>query len=258
MGLIKKEIVKKLISNVSCRKFIEIKENDFQLKENKPRIFIAAMPKSAGTFLSKNISKIINTNYLHVGDVQGRCEFDIYVPNFLDEFLMKGGVVHQHINATKGNVEYLNKFNIKPVVVIRDLKEVLYSMHRHIVKYRNVWPNFIYPVNFFSWNYSNQLDFIIDYVMPGIIEFKVSWENAIDAAQVQVLRTNYKSIVSDPENVIKKILDWNNLLVPKNIKIEILDDMRVESNSLPLLSLNKFQEERFLNLLSYYSLNQND
>lgn len=242
-----------LSQKITINDFISYKQ--FASKKNLKNnyIFIAAMPKSAGTYISKMICKNLNYNYIHVGDRPGACEFDLYLPNLIDNFITKkNNLVHQHTPATKGNIEYFNQYNIKPVVIFRDIIEVTYSMHRHILKYQNTWPFFAYPKDFINWESKKQLDFIIDFIVPWIIYFQQTWLNAINNNKINALLINYEDFVKFPEGTLNNILEWtNHEKIDEWVSIE-KQSSRFESNRSKVKLLTQDQKNKIQNILNYY------
>lgn len=252
-GILKSICDQYYLKNISVNEFIE---NRYYGKENvgSNLIYIAAMPKSAGTYISKTIAHNFNLKYRHVGNVNGNCEFDIYLPNFFDNFIFsKNVIVHQHTLATKGNLEYLNYFKIKPVVVVRDLHESIYSFHRHILKYKNTWPIFEYPKSFFVLSKEDQLDYIVDFISPWLIYFKESWRNAMSGGNIDALYITYGDFVKDKEGVMGEILKWNGL---EMCCVEWLGkgSARYEEDSSVVVEMSDKQNEQLERMQGYYKL----
>jgi hypothetical protein len=251
--IIKSRIKNLILDEYSINAFIKYKYRRVIAEENNKLIYIAAMPKAAGTYISKILCRNLNYQYIHVGDRTGVCEFDIYLPNFIDNFVSKkNAIVHQHTPATKGNVEYLNAFNVKPVILLRDFFDVVYSMHRHLLKYKNVWPFFSYPNDFFNFSHERQLDFIIDYIMPWIIGFQQTWLDAIYTNKIKGLVISYHEFVENPEQTFNSILIWTNHK-PINIwQFDRIQNARFVKDRKNVIDMNNIQRSRLQLLINYY------
>lgn len=252
-SIIKSRIKHMILDEYSINAFIKYKYQRFAAEENNKLIYIAAMPKAAGTYISKILCRNLNYQYIHVGDRTGVCEFDIYLPNFLDKFIYtRDAIVHQHTPATKGNIEYLNAFNVKPVILLRNLFEVVYSMHRHLLKYKNVWPFFSYPCDFFNFNHERQLDFIIDFIMPWVIGFQHAWLEAVNTKKIMGLVISYNEFVENPEQTLNSILVWTNHKPINSWQFDKLQNTRYEKERKNVIYMNNNQRSRLQLLNDYY------
>ena len=92
---LKDRVTAKLLEGMSIKAVLRHKSHHAKQAPHKPLVYVAAMPKSAGTFICKTIADTHRIPYLHLNDRQGCCEFDIYHPHLL-RHIKDGGIVHQH------------------------------------------------------------------------------------------------------------------------------------------------------------------
>jgi len=120
----------KLLEAVSMQDLLKYKSRHAKLAKHKPLVYVAAMPKSAGTFICKTIADTHQLPYLHFTDREGCCEFDIYHPGLL-KHISDGGIVHQHTLGSDGNIHYLNQYQVPCVVLTRNIYDALYFLYEH-------------------------------------------------------------------------------------------------------------------------------
>ena len=61
-------------------------------------------------------------------------EQELYLPRIVDNY-GKGVVVHQHFKANEPNLDLLMEFSIQPIVLVRNVFDVLVSLRDHLNKY---------------------------------------------------------------------------------------------------------------------------
>ena len=201
---LKDRVTAKLLEGMSIKAVLKHKSHHAKQAPHKPLVYVAAMPKSAGTFICKTIADTHRIPYLHFNDRQGCCEFDIYHPHLL-RHIKDGGIVHQHTLGTDGNIRYLNTYNIPCVVLTRNIYDVLYSLYEHLDKYRDSWPIFEYPAGYFSMQQQEKLSFLVTTVAPWLLQFYVSWHRATTENKINVLWLTYESFVENKVSTINSI-----------------------------------------------------
>ena len=172
----------------------------------------------------------------------------------MDRHIRRNNVVHQHMDATKGNVEILRRFHIAPIVVLRDLKECMLSMHNHIEHNHAEWPYFVYPPDFRNQPPEARMDFLIDFALPGIIRFKASWLNAAD--RLPLLLIDYRDIKRDESGTLRRILRHLDasprLLESDSLSLLKNKDVRFNNGQYTLQGLSDDQQVRIDQMWSYY------
>lgn len=194
----------KLLEAVSMQDLLKYKSRHAKLTKHKPLVYVAAMPKSAGTFICKTIADTHKVPYLHFTDREGCCEFDIYHPGLL-KHISNGGIVHQHTLGTEGNIHYLNQYQIPCVVLTRNIYDALYSFYEHLEQYRNNWPFFQYPASYFEMQQEAKIDFLVSMVAPWFLQFYISWYHAGKDKKINLLWLSYESFIRDNTAAINSI-----------------------------------------------------
>ena len=201
---LKNKVIGQLLESISIKDVLRHKSGHAKLASRKPFVYVAAMPKSAGTFICKTITNTHHLPYLHFADRQGCCEFDIYHPSLL-KHIKGGGIAHQHTLGTEGNIYYLNSYKIPCVVITRNIYDALYSFFEHLNKYKNVWPMFEYPEGYFKMQDEEKLSFLVATVAPWLLQFYISWHRAHKEQKINVLWITYESFIENKTSTINSI-----------------------------------------------------
>jgi hypothetical protein len=93
-------------------------------------VFVAAMPKSASTFLATCLAEITGFARFFLGQ-NYLAEQDIYMPRLIDAWSMDI-VCQQHVRAVRPNLELMAEFSIRPVVLVRDIGDAVVSLRDHL------------------------------------------------------------------------------------------------------------------------------
>ncbi len=145
---------------------------------SKKHVFIASFPKSASTFLFNFLCEM--TGYEKKLFIKGfdQTEQDVYLPQLIN-CLSKNSITYQHARATTSNVETLEKFGIKPIVLTRDLVSCIKSLHTHMENEPgNVWwPMAYINKDYYSISEKEKINLLIDCFCPWYINFYISWYN---------------------------------------------------------------------------------
>jgi len=150
-------------------------------KEPNHVILIACYPKSASVCLTYLITEILQLKSLKVSASGGILQDNIYLPKMIDVMLKKV-VIQQHLRLTVFNRAIIERLNLRPIILVRNIFDVVVSYHDHIIR-AGVGP--LDPdkadlspelcKNYFRMDVEKQIDYILDMIIPWYISFYVSW-----------------------------------------------------------------------------------
>ncbi|MBD3291231.1 hypothetical protein GF337_20690 [candidate division KSB1 bacterium] len=169
-----------------------------------PFIFIACMPKSGSTFMVNSLSELTKYPYVSLSSGYERNDQNLYLPYLIDSYNI-ATVTHQHIRATEPNLILFNKFNIKPVIVVRNIFDVVTSIRDHFFKEGYAFPTIYANEKFTELDEESQYDFIIELGLAWYFNFYVSWYEAAESGRVETLWITYEQAILDWNDVLKKI-----------------------------------------------------
>lgn len=174
-------------------------------------ILLAAMPKSASTFLSNIIAEILGYQHGYLAFAYHNIEQELYLPKLIDSW-GRGTVVQQHVRANKPNLKILEEFRLRPVVLTRNLFDIVVSLRNHLLNERpdNI-PSLYLSEEFESFGTEQQLDTVITLYVPWLVAFYVSWANAETRSAVPMMWLRYEDCIADWPGAASAILDFHGL-----------------------------------------------
>lgn len=177
-------------------------------------ILIACMPKSGSTFLGRALMESTEYMFFFLSYGGGRNEQDLDLPRVVRSMDFDT-VTQQHLRATEPNLEILNTFSINPVILVRNLFDVLVSLRDYADRRFPSGPVVYLTEEFYRMNPENQLDMLIDLAAPWYIHFYVSWYKACQKGSCEALWVTYEELIKDKPRILKRILDFYGLDLPK-------------------------------------------
>lgn len=227
-------------------------------KTNKT--LVACFPKSGSSYVSGTLAAILGTELLFIaGARKNKRDRDILLTNEqaltyvkLNSLSGKSFVSQAHCVATDINIGLIKYFDIKTIVLVRNIFDVCFSLRDHILNDVNrkqivavVSPEF--P----SWPEERQLDFIVDMYMPWYIKFYISWYNRSHSM------FTYESMVSNQVEFFKSLLEHCNLdasayEIESKLNLDIQPKGRLNKGVVGRgEKLSQDQRNRVLNLMTY-------
>jgi hypothetical protein len=172
-----------------------------------PKLMIACLPKSGSSFLNNVVQKLTGWPEVVTYPPCGQFEQELYTPALI-EFAMVPAVVQQHCRATDANLQILQGFSVKPVVLVRNIEDALLSLlefYRSGASFQTVF----HP-DFGNLDAEQQADLLIEHRAPWYFEFVASWLRADQDGRLPVLWLRYEDMVADKPAAIRRIADhWN-------------------------------------------------
>lgn len=193
-----KKIKKGIITTVNREEF---KKNNKQ----KTFFYISAFPKSGSSFISLVLKDLLRIDLVdlinsHYG------EQDLYEPKLI-KYLQKKTITKHHTLASKPNIDLFIKYDIKPIILTRNLPDTIVSLRDHLSR-TLIWPHFHVPNNFNSMSIAKQYDFLIDFATPWYIHFFSSWKNVEKQNVLEIKFIQYENFHNDKVSAIKEILEF--------------------------------------------------
>lgn len=173
-------------------------------------ILVACFPKSGSTYLSKSLMEISGFTRAPFVQYYGHNEQDIFRPA-LERVLRKNTVTQQHVKGTGYNIALLKEFKVRPVILIRNIYDVVLSVYDHIEREDHRFSAVYIHKQYFEMDRDEKIWFLINNTLPWYFSFLVSWKEA--SAEIDTFWTSYEELFSDQQSVLKRILDFYSLPV---------------------------------------------
>lgn len=176
-----------------------------------PWIFIACMPKSGSTFISQKLASI--TGYSHARPISYYMDIEQNIDvRMVPRLLRKKIVCQMHTPGRLFNIDVMRHYGIRPVILIRDPRDVLLSSHDHFFRETPVGPMGSLDPDWFNWDFEQRLEYLIIHELPRIREwYELWWANKF---RIDHLVVRYEELVRSPEtklDLFERILKFYKL-----------------------------------------------
>jgi hypothetical protein len=224
-------------------------------------LLVACMPKSGSTFLANVLSELTGYPYVALSYAYERSEQNLYLPKLIDSYSF-GSVTHLHLRATDSTIDLLKIFSIRPVILVRNIFDVVVSIRDHMFNEGYEFPTFFCDENFKDLDEKSQFDFIIEQGIPWYFNFYATWNKAISKGRIEGLWLEYEKVVSNWHKTLRTVIDFYGIkktyeeidhalkkTAMKNKK-KIRFNKGVVGRSVNLLT--KDQKDRILSMARFY------
>ena len=182
-------------------------------KDLAPHLLIASQPKSGSTWLKNVLCQVTGFRDLFLFHASGQSEQDLFYPALL-EFATVPTVTQQHCRAAEANLQLMQAFGMRAVVLVRNLADVVVSL-RDFYNRGAVLGTFFNPDTWRQSSAERQADLIIDHIVPWHLQFLTSWQQAEKDQRVPVLWLAYEALMRDPLRSVQRVLGFHDLSAPE-------------------------------------------
>lgn len=182
---------------------------DLRADQLGKHLFIACFPKSGSTLLKKVLCEATGFGETHFVSAYGQNEQEIYLPSLLNG-ARQDLVIQQHCRATGPNLHLLQAFGIRPIILVRNILDVLLSLKEFFdggAFGDTFFPN--YPLLSEEQRYA----LLVDDRAPWYINFFAGWQRAVANGQIDGFWLTYESLIADPRAAIEAILKFQGIEV---------------------------------------------
>lgn len=194
--------------------------------ENKV-VAVIATPKSGSTFVTNVIRQHGKLPARRLCYAYSSNEHELYVPALVTAKIT-GGVSQLHMRGTPHNLQLIQAFNIRSIILTRNVFDALASFRedvrkklsveglgRGIAGYSFVW---LTP-DLLKLSDEELMDYCIDFYVPWYINFILSWQQCTRDPRFLFLR--YESLMADKAGAFARITQLIGL--PPDVPPELLD-----------------------------------
>jgi len=181
--------------------------------EEKTHILVTCFQKSGSTYLARLLREITGFCRARLCQFYGNNEQDICQFR-IKKFYRVNSVTQQHIKGTDNNIALMKKHYFKPVVLTRNILDVLMSLHDHIEIEDHRSPTGYVHKEYFEMNKEEKLMYLIRIHLPWYFNFFISWQEA--SQTMDVLWISYEELFSNQCKTVQKILDFYGISASTN------------------------------------------
>ena len=171
-------------------------------------IFIACVPKSASTFLKNLLVNLTGYRDVFMVYAAGQNEHELYLPT-LRENAHFDTVTQQHCRASDANVQMMQAFDIRPVVLVRNIFDSVMSLFDFYNK--GAFYTSYYRADFQALDDETKIDLLIDNVIPWYFQFVASWSLIEKQGNLDIHWLSYEDLIGNKPASIQEILKFYGL-----------------------------------------------
>jgi len=187
-----------LQSNKNINNFVEMQRSSFDY------VLLACMPKSGSTYMRRifgSFPEFSEVNFVpgYGQREQELCEYTMY--KTVEG--AKSCIAQQHVRYSSETGKIINKFDLKVIVLVRNIFDVIISIYDHWSNESTVGPLGTIPENWIYWQKETAYEFIIDMIIPWYFNFYVSWLTC--PIKHNIVFINYDNFMDNKPKVINDI-----------------------------------------------------
>ncbi len=194
--------------------------------QNRPYIFLAFPPKCGGTFIRDVVGRLSGAGPIasRPGHALGGRDVTPYLPMLVAQMFSPTGpkaiMTHAHMIAHYSNIQLLNLFRIKPVVMKRSIPDMLCSYADMLeTEGRDANGKYNWSIlcgvhtdpSFLDFDAEARVDFLVYHQAEWYIQFYASWLRADRNGFLPVHWTTYDAFRTDAVRTIAGILAFYGL-----------------------------------------------
>ena len=184
-----------------------------ELGESRASVILAFAPKAAGTYLRAAAIVATGGQLVRTVHAQGGRDATFYLPTFLLYYSLgvpaRPLVTHVHMQALPANQHFIQALNLKPVLMMRPIPDMLASyldmLEADPVSPDN-WLNIAVPANYAALDEDAKADFIIDTMAPWYASYFSTWVAFTRADPGRMLWLDYEAFRADPVGTLQSLL----------------------------------------------------
>jgi Sulfotransferase domain len=245
----------------------EVAEYLKEMGQTRNSVVLAFAPKAAGTFLRTAAIAATDGQLVRTVQAQGGRDAQFYLPSFLmyyaGGFPSRPLITHAHMQALPANRYFIEALDLKPVIMIRSIPDMLLSYLEMIESDPAApenWLNIQIPQAYAGFADEAKGDFVIDMLGPWYASYFATW---LDWARRdgRVLVLDYDEFRADPLKNLECLLLHSRFQIPRERCSAALNEVWEERRDFRYRQgvsgrgrarFNPAQVERLRRMLAYY------
>jgi hypothetical protein len=184
-----------------------------RLGRARPSLLLAFAPKAAGTYLRSAACVATGGALVRTVHAQGGRDASFYLPTFIlyyaGNFPAQPMVTHVHMQALPANRHFIEALDLKPVVMIRAIPDMLASYADMLdgdSASPDNWLNIRLPPHYAAMEEEARGDFLVDMMGPWYASYFATWLEYAAAAPDRVCLVRYDDFRADPAATLEAML----------------------------------------------------
>lgn len=202
------------LAHITPGLFGELKQRELYadaIAKSQPTTLLACFPRSASTFTSEVMRHFTGSARCTLSYDRGRSDHDLYVPHLLSN-LNRPVLAQQHLHATRANIELINFFQIRTIVLVRNIYDVLASLFDAaragiLDAPTTAGETPLMNSAILDLDDESLMDVLLDLRLGWYLNFYTSWAYAIEFKHIDSVIVTYEEMKTDSLSYFRKILD---------------------------------------------------
>lgn len=182
-----------------------------QLGRRRPVVLLAFPPKAAGTYFRTAVVWAVEGQLVRAVHAQGGRDAQLYLPTFVSYYAgavtTLNMVAHVHMQALPANIQFLEMFDIRPIVMTRSIPDMLASywdMLENDPEARKDGLNCLIPPDFCDMPERAKADFLIDILGPWYASYFATWYRYAESDPDRVCMLAYDEFRDEPADTLMR------------------------------------------------------
>lgn len=198
---------------------------DFKYNSKFSTAVLFAMPKSASLYIIQLLASSLNYENHQIGfNEQGG---SIYYPRLLMGATAQHNTIsHCHAEPTNVVLKYINNFNIHPIVLYRNLLDVIVSRRDMLLKDKFAG-NFLSEYankQFINSSEEHQFQVVIDLFANEYLNFYTSWRNLRTKLKIHYI--NYNELIENEISMVQRVGEFLGCEVSEENILKVSESIR--------------------------------
>ncbi len=183
-------------------------------------VFVTCAPKSGSTFLKNVLLGVtgFRSFFPIYASLQNEQELDL--PHFV-KFGNVNTVTQQHARASEANIQMMQAFGVKPIVLVRNIFDTAVSLLDFYTK-GYTFSTFFEKEEFLAFDENKKIDLLIEYVLPWYFQFVASWQKAELEKRLVMKWITYEQMIADKPAMVEQVLDFYGIKADRGRIVEII------------------------------------
>ena len=129
-------------------------------------------------------------------------------PPMMANFAKTDCVSGHNLTATEPDIQMMQAFAVRPVVIRRNIFDALWAMYQYIEQTRKPYRGAFFGDVYGTFDRDKKLRALIHKFGQAYIEFHVSWERVVERKRLDVAYVDFGRLMTAPEAVLGEVLDF--------------------------------------------------
>lgn len=179
-----------------------------RIDPSRKHLWLVAPPKSGSTWLGLLAEGILGWKTKNLLLDTERREQEVDWRPLLTDTNVNLFTHHQHVRASRATLSFIEKCNVKVIILSRSIGDSLVSLRDHLANFKTKTPVAFVDDRFPQIDSEAQMDFLVDLALPWYFNFYSSWASAGANSSTPILFLSYEKLRDDPAREIRRILDF--------------------------------------------------